>query len=77
MHNYALLKALSAVDNPIILSAGFLQLIRNVEASNYIKQSGDNKTIFCERGIRTLSQKPASRLTYRQFLSYKITILNL
>lgn len=58
MHNYALLKALSAVDNPIILKRGISATYQEwVEASNYIKQSGDNKTIFCERGIRTFESE--------------------
>jgi 3-deoxy-7-phosphoheptulonate synthase len=51
MMNYSLLKKLSDFSIPILLKRGFMATIDEwINASKYL---GDNKIIFCERGIRT------------------------
>ncbi|MCB5234152.1 MAG: 3-deoxy-7-phosphoheptulonate synthase [Candidatus Cloacimonetes bacterium] len=58
MHNYPLLRALSNVDNPIILKRGISATYKEwIEAANYIKQNGKANIVLCERGIRTFEQE--------------------
>jgi len=54
MHNYPLLKELGHLDKPIILKRGMASTVKEwVQASEYIRQNGNDKIILCERGIRT------------------------
>lgn len=54
MHNYALLKELGKTDKPILLKRGFAGYIKEwLLAAEYIRQSGNQRVVLCERGIRT------------------------
>ncbi len=54
MHNFALLKALGRVKNPILLKRGFAASYKEfLMAAEYIISSGNPNVILCERGIRT------------------------
>lgn len=54
MHNYELLKKLARVDKPVLLKRGLSATINEwILASEYISQGGNDKIIFCERGIRS------------------------
>lgn len=53
MYNYELLKALGKVKKPILLKRAFSATYQEwLSASEYIKLSGNNQVILCERGIR-------------------------
>lgn len=53
MYNYELLKALGKINKPILLKRAFSATYQEwLSASEYIKLSGNNKVILCERGIR-------------------------
>jgi 3-deoxy-7-phosphoheptulonate synthase len=62
MQNYPLLKALGAVQKPILLKRGFSATYRDLLMSaEYILQAGNAQVILCERGIRTF--EPYTRNT--------------
>jgi 3-deoxy-7-phosphoheptulonate synthase len=63
MHNYALLKELGATQKPVLLKRGFAALMKEwILAADYIVQSGNDRVILCERGIRTF--ETATRNTF-------------
>lgn len=54
MQNFELLKALGKTDKPILLKRGLASTIEELLMSaEYIMAGGNEKVIFCERGIRT------------------------
>jgi 3-deoxy-7-phosphoheptulonate synthase len=54
MHNFALLKELGKVKNPILLKRGFSATYQELLlAAEYIMSAGNPNVILCERGIRT------------------------
>lgn len=54
MQNYSLLKEVGRADKPILLKRGMGATIDEwVKASEYIRIEGNDRIIFCERGIRT------------------------
>lgn len=54
MQNYTLLKEMGKIDKPIMLKRGMSATLDEwIEASEYIRIEGNEKIIFCERGIRT------------------------
>jgi 3-deoxy-7-phosphoheptulonate synthase len=54
MQNFELLKELGKTDKPILLKRGLANTIEELLMSaEYIMSGGNNKVIFCERGIRT------------------------
>lgn len=54
MYNYELLKALGKINKPILLKRAFSATYQEwIGAYEYIKQSGNNQVILCERGIRS------------------------
>lgn len=63
MHNYALLKELGQTNKPVLLKRGFAGLIKEwVLAADYIVNSGNDRVVLCERGIRTF--ETATRNTF-------------
>ncbi len=53
MYNYPLLKEIGKIDKPILLKRGMSATIEEwIKASEYIELGGNEKIIFCERGIR-------------------------
>jgi 3-deoxy-7-phosphoheptulonate synthase len=56
MYNYALLKELGKQDRPVLLKRGFsASLDEWMKAAEYIISGGNDKVIYCERGIRTFN----------------------
>jgi len=56
MSNFALLKAVSKTDLPVILKRGMSATLDEfLNAAEYILQGGNKNIILCERGIRTYS----------------------
>jgi 3-deoxy-7-phosphoheptulonate synthase len=54
MQNFDLLKAVGAVNKPVILKRGMSATISEwLMAAEYIAAGGNHNIIFCERGIRT------------------------
>lgn len=54
MQNFELLKAVGKQDKPVLLKRGFSSSFNEwIKAAEYIFASGNEKVIFCERGIRT------------------------
>ncbi len=54
MQNFDLLKALGAVDKPIVLKRGLAATLQEfVMAAEYIAAHGNERIILCERGIRS------------------------
>ena len=54
MQNFELLKELGRCDKPILLKRGLANTIEEwVMSAEYIMSEGNEKVIFCERGIRT------------------------
>lgn len=54
MQNFRLLRALGKTDIPVLLKRGIAATISEwLSAAEYIISEGNNKVIFCERGIRT------------------------
>lgn len=54
MYNYPLLKALAKTKKAILLKRGMSATINEfLRACEYIEESGNNKIILCERGIRS------------------------
>lgn len=57
MQNFALLKALSTVDKPVLLKRGMAATIEEfLMAAEYIMSGGNYQVILCERGIRTFEK---------------------
>ncbi|MBQ2408220.1 MAG: 3-deoxy-7-phosphoheptulonate synthase [Bacilli bacterium] len=56
IQNFALLTEVGKQDKPVMLKRGFVSTIKEwIGASEYILTEGNNKIIFCERGIRTFN----------------------
>jgi 3-deoxy-7-phosphoheptulonate synthase len=54
MQNFALLKALSRVDRPVLLKRGMSATYHELlSAAEYLLAGGNSRVILCERGIRT------------------------
>ena len=54
MHNFALLKELGRLDQPVILKRGMSATIKELLlAAEYLLSGGNLQVILCERGIRT------------------------
>lgn len=54
MQNFDLLKALGAVDKPVVLKRGLAATLQEfVMAAEYIAAHGNGRIILCERGIRS------------------------
>ena len=54
MQNFELLKELGKIDKPILLKRGLANTMKELLMSaEYIMAGGNEKIIFCERGIRT------------------------
>ena len=54
MQNFELLKALGHCDKPILLKRGLANTLEEfLMSAEYIMAGGNQKVIFCERGIRT------------------------
>lgn len=54
MYNYSLLEEVGKTGKPIILKRGFSATVNEwVHAAEYIYNTGNEKIILCERGIRT------------------------
>ncbi len=54
MQNTALLKAVGAIDKPVLLKRGMMSSIEELLcAAEYIVTQGNEQVILCERGIRT------------------------
>ncbi|MDF1536927.1 MAG: 3-deoxy-7-phosphoheptulonate synthase [bacterium] len=54
VQNFALLKRLGGVDNPILLKRGMMTTIDEfLMSAEYILSAGNSRVILCERGIRT------------------------
>jgi 3-deoxy-7-phosphoheptulonate synthase len=54
MQNFALLRALSKVDRPVLLKRGFGSTIEEwLLAAEYLLDGGNEQVMLCERGIRT------------------------
>ncbi len=57
MQNFDLLKALGAVDKPILLKRGLANTLQELLMSaEYIMANGNARVILCERGIRTFDE---------------------
>jgi 3-deoxy-7-phosphoheptulonate synthase len=62
MQNYTLLSEIGRSGTPAILKRGFAATLEElVAASEYILKEGNERVLFCERGIRTF--EPAYRFT--------------
>ncbi len=54
MQNFALLKAVGAIDKPVLLKRGLSATVDELlMAAEYIVLQGNSRVILCERGIRT------------------------
>ncbi|WP_246142884.1 bifunctional 3-deoxy-7-phosphoheptulonate synthase/chorismate mutase [Pasteuria penetrans] len=54
MHNYALLKLLGEIRNPVLLKRGMAATLQEwLLAAEYIVARGNHQVVLCERGIRT------------------------
>lgn len=63
MYNYDLLKELGKTDKPVLLKRAFSATIEEwIYASEYIRKSGNENIILCERGIRTFETKTRNTL---------------
>ncbi len=57
MYNYPLLKELGTLNKPVLLKRAFSATYDEwIFAAKYILNSGNDKVILCERGIRTFEQ---------------------
>lgn len=62
MHNFALLREIGRAGKPVLLKRGMGATLEEfIGAATYILGEGNDKIIFCERGIRTFSE--TSRFT--------------
>lgn len=58
MHNYPLLELLGKIDKPVILKRGIAATYDEwLAAAEYIMESGNERVILCERGIRTFERE--------------------
>lgn len=63
MHNYALLKELGHTNKPVLLKRGLAALYKEwILAAEYIRKSGNENVILCERGIRTFETSTRNTL---------------
>ncbi len=63
MQNFELLKALGTTDKPILLKRGLANTIEEtLMSAEYIMSRGNEKVIFCERGIRTFENATRNTL---------------
>lgn len=63
MHNFELLKAVGAVDKPVLLKRGLSATIDEfIHAAEYIMSQGNGNIILCERGIRTYEKATRNTL---------------
>ncbi len=54
MYNYPLLKAVSKIDNPVMLKRGISATIKEwTMSAEYLAQYGKKNIILCERGVRS------------------------
>ena len=54
MQNFSLLKAVSAIDKPVLLKRGLAATYKEwLSAAEYILHGGNQQVILCERGIRS------------------------
>lgn len=57
MQNFSLLKEVGKINKPVLLKRGMSSTIEEwLKAAEYIEAEGNNKIIFCERGIRTFEE---------------------
>jgi 3-deoxy-7-phosphoheptulonate synthase len=72
MHNFALLKELGRVKNPILLKRGFAATYQDLLlAAEYILSAGNPNVILCERGIRTFETHTRNTLDLNAVPSLK------
>lgn len=63
MQNFTLLKELGRSDKPILLKRGLSSTLEELLMSaEYIMAGGNQKVVFCERGIRTFEPKTRNTL---------------
>ncbi|MFH1591077.1 MAG: bifunctional 3-deoxy-7-phosphoheptulonate synthase/chorismate mutase [archaeon] len=63
MQNFALLKKVGEVSNPILLKRGFSSTIDEfMHAAEYVAAHGNPNIILCERGIRTFETRTRNTL---------------
>ena len=63
MQNYALLKKLGSVKNPVILKRGMSSTIEEwLLAAEHLLKAGNRNVILCERGIRTFENMTRNTL---------------
>lgn len=56
MYNYSLLKKLGKTNKPVLLKRGFSATLKEWQmAAEYVIANGNDKVIFCERGIRAIN----------------------
>lgn len=54
MYNYPLLKAVSKIDNPVMLKRGISATIKEwTMSAEYLAENGKKNIILCERGVRS------------------------
>ncbi len=67
MQNYHLLRALGAVNKPVLLKRGMSATIEELLLSaEYIMSGGNYNVILCERGIRTFETVHAQHAGHRR-----------
>jgi 3-deoxy-7-phosphoheptulonate synthase len=63
MQNFALLKALSRVQKPVLLKRGFSATVQEwLLAAEYLLEGGNAQVMLCERGIRTFETQTRNTL---------------
>lgn len=72
MQNFALLKALSKINKPIILKRGFGNTLDEwLAAAEYLLVGGNEQIILCERGIRTFETNTRNTLDLGSVITIK------
>ena len=72
MQNFALLKALSKVNIPVLLKRGLSATIEEwLMSAEYIMSGGNEQVIMCERGIRTFEKYTRNTLDISSVLAIK------
>jgi 3-deoxy-7-phosphoheptulonate synthase len=62
MMNFPLLRAVSAIDKPVLLKRGFASTIEEwLQSAEYVLAGGNDRVILCERGVRGFD--PATRFS--------------
>lgn len=57
MQNFALLKEVGRLDRPVLLKRGMASTVHEwLQAAAYVEAEGNHRVIYCERGIRTVSE---------------------